>query len=64
MASKSATKYIEWEKESESAILKHFLREQGSTPRTAKCKLCPSILKMAGGSTKGLHTHLKKNTQN
>ena len=26
---------------------------------TAKCKLCPSIIKISGRSTKGLHTHLQ-----
>lgn len=35
----------------------HFLREKKG--QCAKCKLCKRIIKTHGGSTSGLHTHLK-----
>lgn len=45
------------EYKSSSEVWKHFLRaENGST---AKCKLCPAIIKISARSTKGLHTHLR-----
>jgi len=39
-------------------VWEHFLREKGGN--SAKCKLCSTILKATGGSTKGLHEHLKR----
>ena len=39
-------------------VWEHFLREKGGN--SAKCKLCSTILKATGGSTKGLHKHLKR----
>lgn len=43
--------------ESSNIVWKHFLR---STDRqSAKCKLCPVIIKTSGRSTSGLHTHLR-----
>ena len=42
-----------------SAVWEHFLRERGG--QTAKCKRCNKVLKISGGSTKGLHVHLKTN---
>lgn len=38
-------------------VWKHFLKAENS--QTAKCKLCKSIIKTTGRSTKGLHVHLK-----
>ena len=35
----------------------HFVR--GKAGQCAKCKLCKKIIKTHGGSTSGLHTHLK-----
>jgi len=39
-------------------IWQHFLREKHG--QSAKCKLCNTVLKTVGGSTKGLHEHLKR----
>ena len=39
-------------------VWEHFLREKGGN--SDKCKLCSTILKATGGSTKGLHEHLKQ----
>lgn len=36
----------------------HFLREK-QVHQHAKCKICGNILKASGGTTSGLHTHLK-----
>ena len=36
----------------------HFLREKNG--QKAKCKNCKTVLKTAGGSTKGLHEHLRR----
>lgn len=38
-------------------VWKYFLKADDS--QTAKCKLCRSIIKTTGRSTKGLHVHLK-----
>jgi hypothetical protein len=38
-------------------IWRYYLRETNG--QFAKCKLCDSILKVTGGSTKGLHVHMK-----
>lgn len=38
-------------------VWKYFLKAEDS--QTAKCKLCKSIIKTTGRSTKGLHVHLK-----
>jgi len=35
-----------------------FVREKAG--QSAKCKICSTILKATGGSTKGLHEHLKR----
>jgi hypothetical protein len=35
----------------------HFLRAQDG--QSARCKKCSTVIKCAGGSTKGLHVHLK-----
>jgi len=40
-----------------SEVWKHFLRAEDG--HSAKCKLCPNILKISHCSTKGLHTHLR-----
>ena len=32
----------------------------GKAGQSAKCKICSTILKATGGSTKGLHEHLKR----
>ena len=40
-----------------SAIWEHFLR--GEAGQKAKCRYCNKVLKITGGSTKGLHVHLK-----
>lgn len=40
-----------------SAVWKHFLRSQDGN--TAKCRVCKKVLKISGGSTKGLHVHLR-----
>jgi len=39
-------------------IWEHFFREKAG--QSAKCKICSTILKATGGSTKGLHEHLKR----
>ena len=44
---------------SKSAVWDHFTKD--STGQSARCKLCKSVLKTVGGSTKGLHTHLLSN---
>ena len=41
-------------------ILEHFFREKAGGGQSAKCKICSTILKATGGSTKGLHEHLKR----
>lgn len=50
--------YKDFSTKTSSDIWRHFLRCENG--QTAKCKLtnCHKILKIAGGSTKGLHTHL------
>ncbi|XP_043210081.1 uncharacterized protein LOC122375011 [Amphibalanus amphitrite] len=40
-----------------SAVWEHYLRSQDG--HTAKCRLCKKVLKISGGSTKGLHVHLR-----
>ena len=47
--------YTEYKNE---GIWQHFLREKQG--QSAKCKLCKTVLKTVGGSTKGLHEHLKR----
>jgi len=47
--------FIDFKKD---GVWEHFLREKGGN--SAKCKLCSTILKATGGSTKGLHEHLKR----
>ena len=49
---------MEYDKKSNSAVWKHFLREEKG--QTAMCKStdCKKFLKIGGDSTKGLHTHL------
>jgi len=47
--------YMEFKAE---GIWQHFLREKNGQP--AKCKLCDTVLKTVGGSTKGQHEHLKR----
>lgn len=42
---------------SSNLIWKHFLKSVDGN--SAKCKLCPAILKISARSTKGLHTHLR-----
>jgi len=42
----------------DEGIWQHFLREK--LGQSAKCKLCKTVLKTVGGSTKGLHKHLKR----
>jgi len=39
-------------------IWEHFLREKNSN--SAKCKLCSTILKATGGSTKRLHECMER----
>jgi len=39
-------------------IWEHFFREKAG--QSAKCKICSTIVKATGGSTKGLHEHLKR----
>jgi len=46
--------FIEFKKE---GVWLHFLCEKCG--QSAQCKLCKTILKTVGGSTKGLHEHLK-----
>ncbi|GFR15496.1 ATP-dependent DNA helicase [Trichonephila clavata] len=50
--------YKDYSAKSTSDVWQHFLRCENG--QTAKCKLtdCQKILKIGGGSTKGLHTHL------
>ena len=40
-----------------SAIWEHFLYD--TTGQSAKCRYCGKVLKISGGSTKGIHTHIK-----
>ena len=47
--------YVEFKKE---GVWQHFLREKCG--QSAQCKLCKTILKTVGGSTKGLHERLKR----
>ena len=47
--------FIEFKKQ---GVWLHFLREKCG--QSAQCKLCKTILKTVGGSTKGLHEHLKR----
>ena len=42
----------------DEGVWQHFMRQKGG--QAAKCKLCNSKLKTVGGSTKGLHEHLKR----
>ena len=50
------------EYKSSSEVWRHFLRAENGL--TAKCKLCPAIIKISARSTKGLHTHMRtKHTQ-
>ena len=44
--------------ECKNGVWQHFLREKGG--QAAQCKLCKTKLKNVGGSTKGLHEHLKR----
>ncbi|KAJ2937211.1 hypothetical protein O0L34_g19208 [Tuta absoluta] len=46
-------------KEFSSAVVvwKYFLNAENS--QTAQCKLCKTIIKTTGRSTKGMHVHLK-----
>jgi len=39
-------------------IWQHFLSEKHG--QSAKCKLCKTVLKTVGGSTKGMHEHLQR----
>lgn len=55
MASKSNKEFAEHKKE---GIWQHFLREKNG--QSAKCKMCSAELKTTGGSTKGLHEHMKR----
>lgn len=48
--------YINYE--SDSAIWQYFLREEKGQTAMCKNSNCKKILKIGGGSTKGLHTHL------
>jgi len=50
-----AAQYTEFKSE---GVWQHFLREAHG--QSAKCKLCSTVLKTVGGSTKGLHEHLKR----
>lgn len=45
------------ERSDPNSVWKHFYKEKSS--HEAKCKLCSKIIKCAGSSTSGLHTHLK-----
>ena len=47
--------YMEYKNE---GIWQHFLHEKQG--QSAKCKVCKTVLKTVGGSTKGLHEHLKR----
>lgn len=40
-----------------SGVWEHFVRD--SVMMTAQCQICKATLKIAGGSTKSLHIHLK-----
>ena len=42
-------------------VWKHFLRSLCA--KFAQCKVCKKVIKCDGGSTKGLHVHLKSNHQ-
>jgi len=42
-------------------VWQHFLRDKHG--QLAECKLCNMRLKTIGGSTKGLHEHLKKESR-
>lgn len=44
---------------SSAAIWKHFLKCSNKDKEIAKCKDCQKVLKICGGSTKGLHNHRK-----
>jgi len=50
--------FVEYKKDD---IWEHFLREK--TGNSAKYKLCSTILKATGGSTKGLYEHDKAHSQ-
>lgn len=52
----STTKYIEYN--SSNPIWKHYLRELKGDTAICKIPECKRIIKISGGSTKGLHTHL------
>jgi len=47
--------FVEYKKD---GIWEHFLREKNGN--SAKCKLCSTILKATGGSTKGLHERIER----
>lgn len=49
------SEFVEFKKD---GIWLHFLREKHG--QSAKCKVCKAVLKTTGGSTKGLHEHLKR----
>ena len=49
---------MEYDKKSNSANWKHLLREEKGQTAVCKSTDCKKILKIGGGSTKGLHTHL------
>ena len=51
-----AAQYAEYK--NSTGIWQHFLRENDG--QSAQCKLCKNKLKTVGGSTKGLHEHLKR----
>ena len=51
--------YTDFTMKSNSAVWKHFLRDEKG--QTAMCKLldCKNILKFSGGLTKGPHIHMQ-----
>ena len=49
---------MEYLKKSNSAVRKHFLREERGQTMMCKYTDCKKVLKIVCGSTKGLHTHL------
>ena len=49
------SEYIDVKKE---GIWEHFKKEKHG--QTAQCKICQTVLKTTGGSTKGLHEHMKR----
>jgi len=49
------TEFVEYKKD---GVWAYFWRDKQG--HSAKCKICNSTLKATGGSTKGLHEHLKR----